>query len=163
MPTEASAAIDLRNVISEMITDAAKTYSSDLNWIPEDKFHAVPMGSGRSPADFTAECIGFNRMVARIIKDEKVHFPTDEEHEAFVRSFDTIGKAKNEILESARDLVDALKLIAPDDLWAEVTPPWGQPVATYKMASLAASHMSYHDGQVNYIQTLYGDVRMHWE
>lgn len=163
MPSEATTAIDLRKTISELIMDAARTYSSDLNWIQEDKFHTVPMGSGRTVADFTAECIGFNRMAARLIKDEKVHFPTDEEHEAFVRSFDSIEKAKQGIIESAQLVVDALREITLDELWSEVTPPWGQPVPAYKIAYHAASHLSYHDGQLNYIQTLYGDVRMHWD
>jgi hypothetical protein len=162
MPTETAAAIDLRHIIAEMISDATKTYCSDLAYIPEEKLHEVPMGAARTPAEFTAECIGFNRMVARIIRDEKVHFPTEEEREAFVRSLDSIAKAQAGIEESSqaiREAIDGMNLSALD---SEVNTPWGKPVKAYKLAYYAASHMSYHDGQINYIQSLYGDDKMHW-
>jgi uncharacterized damage-inducible protein DinB len=48
------------------------------------------------------------------------------------------------------------------DLDREVTMPWG---ATFPIATaifLPASHMTYHDGQINYIQTLLGDAKFHW-
>jgi hypothetical protein len=40
--------------------------------------------------------------------------------------------------------------------------PFGRPVQKFGPASLPINHMMYHDGQFNFLQTLYGDDKIHW-
>ncbi|WP_158409140.1 DinB family protein [Fimbriimonas ginsengisoli] len=157
-----NASTDLRQVISAMISEACETYNSDLSHVPEDKLHAIPMGAARTPASFTAECIGFNRFVARALRNEPVYMPGTEEREAFVRSFDSLTKLQEGLTDSCGVVIEALAALEPEELAAEVRAPWGQPLPAYRLAYYAASHMNYHDGQINYIQSLYGDGEMHW-
>jgi len=56
----------------------------------------------------------------------------------------------------------ALRGLSDEELDREVTAPWGAPFKALFLAGVVASHMEYHGGQVNYIQSLYGDAEMHW-
>ena len=40
--------------------------------------------------------------------------------------------------------------------------PFGRPMSRMAIAELPAIHMMYHDGQLNYVQTLNGDKDIHW-
>jgi hypothetical protein len=35
-------------------------------------------------------------------------------------------------------------------------------MSKFALAHLASIHMMYHDGQLNYIQSLHGDGEIHW-
>jgi hypothetical protein len=41
-------------------------------------------------------------------------------------------------------------------------PAWQIPTPLFTLAHIAVSHLWYHDGQLNYIQALLGDEKVHW-
>lgn len=157
----AAVSIDPKSILIDSIRRIGAMYVSDLSHVPEDKLGACPMGAARTPLDFTAECAGFNFFVASALNGEPFS-RTPEEREAFVKSIDSFDKAKQAIEASVETLADAVSHLGEDDLTREVTTPWGEATTAYRFANMAAMHMMYHDGQINYIQSLYGDDANHW-
>jgi hypothetical protein len=154
--------INAKQFLIDYVRKASETYLGDLSHIPQDKLNEIPMGVARPPLEFTAECIGFNSFVAKIVSGVEFARRTPEEREAFFKSIDTFDKAKAGLEDSVNELVGALSALDDEGLAKEVATPWGATMTAFALAHTAASHMSYHDGQINYIQALYGDGEIHW-
>ncbi len=53
---------------------------------------------------------------------------------------------------------ETLRSLSEEDLQAVVSTPWGEELPVSAIATMHAWNMIYHLGQINYIQTLYGDT-----
>ena len=146
----------------ELFEEITKGYLRDLSYIPEDKLGVSPIGAARSPLAFTAECIGFNMLVADVLEGKPFQTPEPDAMAAFACSIDTSEKARDGIQASSQRIIALLKGMSSEELAAPATTPWGTPLNNLKLAGMAAHHMNYHDGQLNYIQALYGDAEDHW-
>ena len=152
----------MRALLADMITNAATTYVADLKHIPAHKLTVSPGGVARSPLNFTAECIGFNNMIADLLTGGSPTMPSPDAMERFYASIDTFEKGRDGMEASAAKIKAALEAIDSAKLDEVITAPWGAPMPLGVLTRIAASHMTYHDGQLNYIQALYGDGEMHW-
>jgi hypothetical protein len=70
--------------------------------------------------------------------------------------------ARAEVNAAVADFGDALRSASDETLAAEVVPAWQIPTPLFTLAHIAVSHLWYHDGQLNYIQALLGDEKVHW-
>lgn len=154
--------ISPKQELIDSLRQLGQLYVSDLKYIPEDKLDAVPMGSARTPISFTAECAGFNILVSRILKGETVGFPSKEEGQAQEAKITSYEDCRRAILDSVEVLADTIADMSDEDLGKIVVAPWGEEKTALRMAHVCAMHLMYHDGQINYIQALYGDAEVHW-
>jgi uncharacterized damage-inducible protein DinB len=69
---------------------------------------------------------------------------------------------KDFVMASAKEVCDVIDALSDEELKGEITMPWGAVYPVVEAILLPSSHMSYHDGQMNYIQLLLGDTMMHW-
>ena len=150
--------MDIKESIINQIKYTSANYLKDLGFIPDDKLSASPMGSARPPLEFTAECAGFNFYAARAINGEEQEAPTQEVRDAYFAAIDTREKANEALSSSAEALITAVQ---GADMSSEVSVAWGEPMPVARLATMCSYHMMYHDGQLNYIQTLYGDSESH--
>lgn len=141
---------------------ASRLLANDLNALPKEKQNARPDGCARAPLHIVAECAAVNNMIARLLKGEAFQRPSPEEREAFLKSFDTAEKAVSFLEQETQTLLAAFETLDESTLGEETDSPLGRPMTRFAIAELPAVHMMYHDGQLNYIQTLYGDDKMHW-
>jgi hypothetical protein len=153
---------DPKAAILEKLANSVKMYLADLGHIPADKLNAVPMGKARPPLEFTAECVGFNSFVASIASGETHPIPTEEERESFYRTVDSLEKAQTLLQESVDQLTSAVQKLDNESLFTPAKTPWGSDATIFQLVEMTCSHMAYHDGQLNYIQSLYGDDANHW-
>jgi hypothetical protein len=153
--------INFKQLLIDRVREISKIYVTDFGFIPEDRQTVSPMGKARNPVDFTAECAGFNLWVARIFTGESSD-TGQEERKAYLASLTTGAKALDALNESVLALTAAIAATPDDDLGREISMPWGAPAKLHEAASMAAGHMMYHLGQINYIQSLYGDDQNHW-
>ena len=160
--SETATAFDLKSFLTGIVQRSASRLSTDLSHLSAEQLTASPMGVARSPLAFSAECIGFNSMVAGAFSGKSTAMPSKEERDAFFASIDTLEKAQAGLKQSSEALVSAIEGAAPEALAGQGMAPWGEPMALSMLIYIAADHMSYHDGQVNYIQSLYGDAENHW-
>lgn len=153
---------DAKTSVSTWIRQIAMMYCKDLDAITNEQFTTSFAGKARTPQSYTAEVIGFNFMVAKILSGESPSMPSDEEQIAFQNSVATTEIAKSMMTESAEAMASALEALTPEQLGEEVQTPWGMPITKFGFANLTAGHMWYHDGQLNYVQSLNGDDAIHW-
>ena len=73
----------------------------------------------------------------------------------------TREKGIRAVQEGGEALAAALTT-AGDRLGETVQAPWGEQLSLYQLSQVAANHILYHDGQLNYLQALKGDGDMHW-
>jgi hypothetical protein len=149
--------VDLRDTVRNL----GALYVADLKHIPEDKLGQVPMGAARTALEFTAEVAGFNALVAKMLRGEEAS-QTMEEHYTPSATVANYAECKEAIEKTTAELAAAIDALDEDGLLKPLTTPWGAPTTAYGIAKMAASHMMYHDGQINYIQSLFGDDTNHW-
>lgn len=125
----------------------ATTHVDRLDWKPSTEASSQT----RSALDQAAECIDINRRYASLLRGETPDAP------CFDWPFRTPEDAIQLIRNSAQELASAVRnlddqaLMRPYDTGVGVIP--GAIVLQF-----AASNMAYHIGQINFIQTLYGDT-----
>jgi len=153
------AAFDPINHLCEVANRARGLVANDLKAIPEDKANECPGGCARTPIRFVAECGLFNGMMANYLTTGVWPKRTPEEREAAMSAFDSIESVLKCLNENTDKYIEAIKQVDPNTLGDQ---PLGFPMTKFAMIELPASHMNYHDGQLNYVQALLGDSEMHW-
>ncbi|HZP80198.1 MAG TPA: DinB family protein, partial [Chthonomonadaceae bacterium] len=128
----------------------AMTQEDRLDWHPS----ADPQSKTRSALDQAAECIDVNRRMAALLRGETPGPPV------FERPFADGKEAQEQIRESAKELAEAVRGLDEEALTRIYTTAMG-PMPGALLLEIAAGNLNYHFGQINYIQTLYGDTEFH--
>ena len=121
--------------------------------LPEDKRDWKPLDKGRSALNQLAECVVTNEMSARIVEAAAWSEEIMAQYGEQVAALDTFDKAAAGLRESTAHLAAAVRGAADTSLGAEIRLPW----ATVTLAELFLMplwNMSYHQGQITYIETL---------
>ncbi len=147
-------AIDLTKHLTENLQEVAEMWAKDLAAHTGDlTTKAAP--TARSIADIAYETIFVNRAFVARLKGAPAE-PMDgfPECPRELRSAEALSAA---MTESAHAIVAAIgdpeRMIARRD---------GSQTTAFEVAGFAATHMMYHLGQVNYVQTVEGDPVIHW-
>jgi uncharacterized damage-inducible protein DinB len=154
--------MDIKKQICGSLTQAKDMYLKDIGYIPADKLDVSPMAQAKTAKAMTVECAGLFRGLTSVVSGTDFKRPTPEDRAAYLAKFKTTDEAKAEFAAAADALLAAIGAMDVSELDREVTAPWGAKVPLGTMLFMAISHTSYHDGQLNYIQTLYGDNAFHW-
>ncbi|MCU0317133.1 MAG: DinB family protein [Fimbriimonadaceae bacterium] len=132
--------------------------------LPEDKRDWKPGPTGRSALDQLQECALVPMLYSKILQEREA--PSRDDHVQFRRQAKELKtfEACREAAMTQTSAFCALVLDFPDeDLEFEMNLPFNGGM-NLTLADLVALHywnLSYHLGQVNYIQTLLGDPNMH--
>ncbi len=106
-------------------------------------------------ADFSYETLFVNRRLIARVTGEPVlpmdGFPTCPDE---LRTPVAMATA---IAESVEQFIAAM-----GDPEREIVRPDGTILTAFELGSFMNVHMMYHLGQINYVQTLYGDGDIHW-
>lgn len=148
--------------LQEFTKQAHHFMTKDLQALPEDKQNACPGGCARTPLNVIAECAMVHRMVGDFLRTGKAERIPAEERDAHLNSFDTMEKALAYLDRETQYLLGVLETLDENTLGDVSEEPLGFPMTRFGLAQLPAMHMMYHDGQLNYIQSLYGDDKVHW-
>ena len=128
--------------------------------MPGEKVTWRPLGEGRDALDLLAEVAHINALAARVFEERAVppHDPVGFERAK--QEADTPEKAVALLRSSADRLAAAIESFPEGQLGDTVR--IGPLTKTFaELMVFVYAHSSYHFGQVNYIQTLYGDREMH--
>jgi hypothetical protein len=134
----------------------ATTAPEKQDWVPE-----VEGAAGvRSVLGQIAECITVNRFLAGVLRgDAPPAGPTPAPASLMdmPRPFATAEEAGRLIVESAKELGDAVRGLTDADLTREFPTRRG-PMPGYLLIQMPYRNMHYHGGQINLLQLLYGDT-----
>jgi uncharacterized damage-inducible protein DinB len=140
----------IENLGAMMAHTLASTREDRLDWRPS----AEPESQTRSALDQAAEVINVNRRMATLFRNETPPEQTPQ------RPFETPQEAVERIRESARELADVVRSLDESALTRPLPTRRG-PMPGAQALQIVAANMSYHTGQINFIQTLYGDMEFH--
>ncbi len=153
--------LDLKVQLRDATQRAHRLLSNDLKAIEADKTNICPGGCARTALNIVAECASVNGMVATVLAGGEYNRPSAEERDAFLNSFDTVEKTLVYLDKETERLLEAIASTDESTFGDEMS-PFGRPMNRFGVAGLPSWHMMYHDGQLNYIQSLHGDGEMHW-
>jgi hypothetical protein len=148
----------IKDIAKGGLMHAAETIVKDAKYIPEDKFCFCPMGCAKTAEAILREIAVGNVKLATAIKGEE----PSAEFEAKAGQATTIDALGALVMESAGIACAAIDTIADEDMEKLAKMPWGASFPMFVAIFLPSQHMTYHDGQINYIQTLLGDSTFHW-
>jgi hypothetical protein len=134
----------LQEVIAIRTEQAAAKLAAVARRCPAERLTWKPAPEARDVMELLRECAVVNvRSMEAIRTGHWSDLPGLEERYAV--ELDTLDKAIDRLLMDTRRLIDVVRAV---------------PAERFDEDALldAICHMSYHEGQVNYIQTLYGDL-----
>ena len=160
--------IKIQEQAAKMTDDALEMILRTAKFIPEDKLDWTPMGSARTVLNQLAEIIQFAERLAWMLTADIIP-PTFDREQYFARRkqimaqcpdlarVDTMARAKH------TELHDVIMNTLDSKLEQEFHLPFfgGMTVTGADMLFLAYWNLTYHTGQINYIQAMLGDTDMH--
>ncbi|MDR3707568.1 MAG: DinB family protein [Capsulimonadaceae bacterium] len=132
--------------------------------VSDDRLNYTPSPTSRTPLQIVAHCGFANQGISKMILGEPMPFASFEEMEAVMKpliaSITTRQQALDLVAESMSSVNTALDAITPEILDKQVAVPSGQmPIGT--MIYIFGMHMQNHASQIDYIQTIWGDMVNH--
>lgn len=149
-------AIDLKALLKERIEETAALWAKDLAAHRDDQLITRPSETARSLADIAWETITINRRVATRLRGETPG-PIDGFPVCPPEMANRVALAE-QMAASAQEILAA----AGDSMEREIPLPNGEKESVFSYGEFALMHMQYHLGQLNYVQTVYGDTDIHW-
>ncbi len=160
MPTTETQ-LDARDALSGLLTTFTHMMSADIGAIPDDKWDAAYGGCTRSAKAICAETISLLHWTADAMRG-KANTDDAAYMESRKSECPTPAEGQAALKEASAEFANAMAAASDEALSQTVTPPWKMDAPLFAIAHIAVSHIWYHDGQLNYIQCLLGDEKIHW-
>jgi uncharacterized damage-inducible protein DinB len=157
------------SAMTQMVT---KELLVALQYTPDDKLDWVPMGQAKTPRAIVVECGAAYKWMAAELRCEENAFAAwegikAEDYSSREALAEFIEASQTELLAA----IDALTEEQLDQKREVLVPTKDQPdqereviparETLGRLMWMGMMHTSYHVGQLNYIQTLWGDTEMH--
>ncbi|MBV6457723.1 MAG: hypothetical protein HONBIEJF_00840 [Fimbriimonadaceae bacterium] len=154
--------IDAKAFLSGWLHGLQGMYAADIRAIPEEKWTATFGGCTRPANELTGDALAMLEWVTDAIRGNVRATYGPEDMEGLTEKCRTREGAITALKASTQAFNDALNAASNETLLKPIMAPWGMESPLYSLAQIAVSHIWYHDGQLNYIQCLLGDDKVHW-
>ncbi|MDE2125218.1 MAG: DinB family protein [Armatimonadetes bacterium] len=150
-------------ICKERATAAMEGFLHGLSFVPADKLNWSPTPTAKSAMQVAAHCAGYSGAFAWIIREGK--FPCTVEEfrgrvQASIESVTTLEEAEAMLRQGIAETLAALDTVKPEQVGAMVDSPQGQTPFKFFL-TVPARHLEAHDGQIDYLQTCWGDLEVH--
>jgi len=132
------------------IQSMGKLFYGAAKHVPEDKASWKPTEEGSSAQEIVDHIAWANDFFGSIIKGETPSDPKDQEAVSYEQSLDRFK-------QSCKDLSELVSSVPDDQLEDTRELPWGQTWKIKVLLMSGATHISYHWGQIGYLQSAWGD------
>ena len=129
-----------------------------LQYTPDDKLDWVPMGAAKTPRAIIVECAAGYKWLAAELRGEQNAAAAWEGTKA--EDFPTREALTELITAGEAEMLAAIDALTDEQLEEKRQVFWGEETLRDLMW-MGVIHTNYHVGQLNYIQTLWGDTEMH--
>lgn len=156
--------INLSQFLASKIRNAGTALHDAVAKMPDDRiaWHPVTEGnSGRDALDQALECAYLNEWVAKAYSTREMPSIDWDDYKASTGARRNKADCLAWLKSSTETLATAIANFPPDKLGEAITDPIhdGKPTTWADFAiDLFYWNTVYHEGQVNYIQVLYGDL-----
>jgi uncharacterized damage-inducible protein DinB len=147
------------------LESASKRVIHLLSFVPDDRLTWAPESTARSFLQVVAHIAATNRAISHILSGTMPEtMPSPEEFFSSLRaseeSITTKESAIASLQETAAELCNAIATVTPENIDSERPNPFG-PMSAKAWLDVAYSHIERHIGQLDYLQTLWGDLDNH--
>ena len=155
--------ITVNELAVKLTTEANELLVRAVRAMPADKVVWRALDMGRSPLEMVVECGTTNMLMSQILNEMGMPPYDPEVARRSNASYDTISKAIGMLKDGTDALVNAIEIFPVKHLEDSLTLPFGGGmIRTYsEIMVMPYWNMTYHLGQINFVQTLYGDREMH--
>ena len=154
--------------VAQQTVRMAEALAHFVQTTQQDRLDWQPVGEGgaatRSALDQVSECIHTNRVVAAVLRGDAV---TAADLQGSSLSGHVLGNefvdgadAQQQLMASAEELAAAIRGMSDEDL-ERIYPHPRASMRGQNIILICYRNMAYHAGQINFIQTLYGDQEFH--
>ena len=144
-----------RQIGRERMQYALARFDATFAAVPEDRAAWKPAPSAKSALDIAGHCTGSNRAIARVLRGEA------DGGEPGGLVFTSLTEARNAVRSSAEEVIAALERVDEARFSTSPTTPFG-PMAMVEWMVFSGPHLAEHAGQIDYLQTLWGDEEDHF-
>lgn len=152
------------NAIDYIIVETQKALTTVIERarkVPADKLEWSPLDEGRTVLNIVQECTHSVLWPVELIETRK--FEMNEEvmakYKAECAEWSDLDKCEAAMTERFETLKSCLAGLTDSQLEEKIAVPWGD-MSVLGAADITHWNCLYHTGQINYIQTLYGDKDM---
>lgn len=156
--------MNFQKAITEMTWEAVEMLLRYAKAVPEEKLSWRPAEQARSVLEILQECALLPSLLADLLEErpqEKVENARWESLWAQARELTTVEACERVLRENTERLLAVIQAIPDADFQQQVMTPWGRKFPVYELMYDHYWNLTYHLGQVAYIQLLYGDTKMH--
>lgn len=154
-------AFDVHAFLRQRFVDAGNNYLADLEALTPDQLNTSPGGVARTAYDYTYEVAYVNRRIATRMRGETPE-PFPQGWMIAPDEFRHRTTAVDAVKDSVDQVLQAWDAIPISEIDREIPLANGAKTDPADLMFLAANHTSYHDAQLNFLQSLLGDGKMHW-
>lgn len=144
------------------LVSACNMFKKDLEALPEEAFTKRFGPKVRTVADIVYEVNMVNDMLGMIIRGEEPPAWPEGGWGTAPGDFNTKDIVLAAFSESSAKIIATAEALTPEELLAPMQSERGETNREERCRFLAL-HLWYHSGQLNYIQTLFGDDEWHWK
>ncbi|MCC2631413.1 MAG: hypothetical protein K0S20_112 [Patescibacteria group bacterium] len=138
---------------SKLFEDGMPMLTAAVNAVPEEKLDWKPAEGSRTIRQVFTEAVMMTAYVAKALNERGVP-PYEEMATDYAEK--TIPELIEQLSVNAKELKSAIDAFPESEYENKLEAPWG--VWTYfQTMSYPYWNMMWHTGQINYIQTMYGD------
>ncbi len=151
------------DALERMTWEAVELLFRYARAVPEEKLHWRPAEHARSVVEILIE----NAVLPHALCLALTERPQTPDASLWQRAAQRAGNPSTlDACEQAcragtAELLQAVRQLASDALEQTVMMPWGKPMSLFELAYDHYWNLTYHLGQIAYIQLLYGDVGYH--
>jgi len=154
--------MDLKANAVNTVKGAAGVFLQDLQALPEEAFCQCFGPVTRTVADLVYEVNLVNDHVGMVLRGEE---PFDWPEGGWIKAPEDFRDKETVVSafqKSSAKIVETIEAFTLEDLEGTVETEHGERTR-FSRCQFMALHMWYHSGQLNFIQTLRGDVEWHWK
>ena len=145
-------------------THAMEHFLKVFSFVPDDKLDWKPVATAKSALEIAAHCAGYSNGFAGIIASGA--FPADVQEflgpiQARIESIRTREEAEAMLRQGTAETLAALDAVKPEWIDSTVETPIG-PTPFLFFMTIPANHLVNHTGQIDYLQTCWGDQEVHF-
>lgn len=152
--------ITISSLAATLTRETAETLCYVARATPPERRGWRPLENGRSILEQVVECSVANQKWTQILRTRIWASYSEERWQHALSELDTLEKATARLRETAQALAEAIEAIPDGEMDQSIDAPWG-PYSLARCCVHAYWNMVYHEGQINYVQTLYGDFEEH--
>ena len=156
--------MDYPKLVAKFTRDAIDELMRYAKAVPADKLTWRPAEHARSVLEILQECATLPAVLAVWLQERPQSPPSTEQYTPYwaqAATLTTLEACETALRKNTQRLLQVVETLAAADLSQTAVAPWGK---TYTLAEGCMLHhwnLTYHLGQVAYIQLLYGDTEYH--